>query len=105
MKGIIGRLGRIFLTYGFKIITLLLAVSIIAFVLVTLSPVDPVQQYIMGIGPVSDEQRAQIEDYWGVNEPPVERYFSWLNSLLHGDLGTSLLYRRPVAEIIGQRFV
>ncbi|MBE6946492.1 MAG: ABC transporter permease [Ruminococcaceae bacterium] len=105
MKGIFGRLGRIFLTYGFKIITLLLAVSIIAFVLVTLSPVDPVQQYIMGIGPVSDEQRAQIEDYWGVNEPPVERYFSWLNSLLHGDLGTSLLYRRPVAEIIGQRFV
>lgn len=105
MKGIFGRLGRIFLTYGFKIITLLLAVSIIAFVLVTLSPVDPVQQYIMGIGPVSDEQRAQIEDYWGVNEPPVERYFSWLSSLLHGDLGTSLLYRRPVAEIIGQRFV
>ncbi len=105
MKGIIGRLGRIFLTYGFKIITLLLAVSIIAFVLVTVSPVDPVQQYIMGIGPISDEQRAQIEDYWGVNEPPVERYFSWLNSLLHGDLGTSLLYRRPVAEIIGQRFV
>lgn len=105
MKGIFGRLGRIFLTYGFKIITLLLAVSIIAFVLVTLSPVDPVQQYIMGIGPVSDEQRAQIEDYWGVNEPPVERYFGWLSSLLHGDLGTSLLYRRPVAEIIGQRFV
>lgn len=105
MKGIFGRLGRIFLTYGVKIITLLLAVSIIAFVLVTLSPVDPVQQYIMGIGPVSDEQRAQIEDYWGVNEPPVERYFGWLNSLLHGDLGTSLLYRRPVAEIIGQRFV
>lgn len=105
MKGIFGRLGRIFLTNGVKIITLLLAVSIIAFVLVTLSPVDPVQQYIMGIGPVSDEQRAQIEDYWGVNEPPVERYFGWLNSLLHGDLGTSLLYRRPVAEIIGQRFV
>ncbi len=105
MKGIFLRLCRIFLSYGLKIITLLLAVSIIAFILVSASPVDPVQQYIMGIGPVSEEQRAQIEDYWGVNEPPVERYFSWLSSLLQGDLGTSLLYRRPVAEIIGERFV
>lgn len=104
MKGTFGRLCRIFVTYGFKIITLLLAVSIIAFILVTASPVDPVQQYIMDIGPVSEEQRTEIENYWGINEPPVERYFNWLSALLHGDFGTSLLYRRPVIDIIGERF-
>lgn len=106
MKGTIGRLTRIFVTYGVKIITLLLAVSIITFVLVSVSPIDPVRQYIMGLGTaVSPEQRAEIEDYWGVNEPPVERYINWVSELLKGNLGESAIYRRPVADIIRERFL
>lgn len=106
MKGTLGRLARILVTYGVRIISLLLAVSIISFTLVSASPVDPVQQYIIGLGTaVSPEQRAEIEDYWGVNEPPVERYFSWLSELVRGNLGESAIYRRPVADIIGERFL
>jgi len=106
MSGALKRVIRIFFTYSIKIISLLLAVSIISFVLVSESPVDPVQQYILGLGTaVSPEQRAEIEDYWGVNEPPIERYFSWLSELLKGNLGESAIYRRPVADIIGERFV
>ena len=90
MKGSFRRLGRTFLTYSVKIISLLLAVSVIAFVLVSFSPIDPVQQYILGLGTaVSPEQRAEIEEYWGVNEPPVERYFTWLGELLKGNWGES----------------
>ncbi|MBQ3575147.1 MAG: ABC transporter permease [Clostridia bacterium] len=100
------RLIKTFISYGIKILTLLLAVSIIAFALVSFSPIDPVQQYILGLGTaVSPEQRAEIEAYWGVDEPPVERYISWLKELLKGNMGESALYRRPVAEIIGERFV
>ena len=100
------RLGYIFLTNSIKIISLLFAVSIISFALVDASPVDPVQQYILGLGTaVSPEQRAEIEAYWGVNEPPVERYVNWLSDLLQGNLGESLIYRRPVADIISERFV
>lgn len=106
MKGTGKRLLRSFIAYGLKILSLLLAVSVIAFALVSLSPIDPVQQYILGLGTaVSPEQRAEIEAYWGVNEPPVERYFSWLGELLKGNMGQSALYRRPVADIIGERFV
>lgn len=106
MNGTIRRLGRSLFSYGLRVLSLLLAVSIIAFALVTASPVDPVQQYILGLGTaVSPEQRAQIEAYWGAGEPPVQRYLSWLGSLLRGDLGQSSLYRRPVADIIGERFV
>ena len=105
MKGSFQRLGRTFLSYSVKIITLLLAVSVIAFVLVSFSPIDPVQQYILGLGTaVSPEQRAEIEEYWGVNEPPVERYFTWLGELLRGNWGESALYRRPVMDIISERF-
>ena len=80
------RLGRPLLRYGVKIVALLLAVSIVAFLLVCLSPVDPVQQYILGLGSaISPEQRAEIEAYWGVNQPPVERYVHWLGQLLQGN--------------------
>lgn len=106
MSGVLPRLAKSFVSYAIKIVSLLLAVSVIAFALVSLSPVDPVQQYILGLDTaVSPEQRAEIEAYWGVNEPPVERYFSWLGELLKGNMGESALYRRPVAEIIGERFV
>lgn len=102
----IGRLGRTSLTYCVKILSLLLAVSIIAFVLVSISPIDPVQQYILNLGTaISPEQRLEIEEYWGVNEPPVERYLGWLCELLQGNWGTSTMYRRPVIDIIGERFV
>lgn len=106
MKGTIGRLVRSFLIYGVKIISLLFAVSVISFTLVSVSPIDPVQQYILGLGTaVSAEQRAEIEAYWGVSEPPVERYFTWLGEALRGNLGESVIYRRPVADVIGERFV
>lgn len=99
------RLRRIFFKNLIRIISLLLAVSIIAFALVSASPIDPVGQYIMSLGTaVSAEQRAQLEDYWGVNDPPVERYINWLCNMLRGDLGESAIYRRPVMDIIAERF-
>ena len=99
------RIVRLFIENILKMVLLLFAVSIIAFALVNFSPVDPVQQYVIGVGGVSPEQRLQLEEYWGVNDPPVERYMNWLSALMHGDFGTSLLYRRPVIDIIGERFV
>jgi peptide/nickel transport system permease protein len=91
--------------YLFRIITLLVAVSIIAFFLVTVSPIDPIQQYVEGIPGVTQEQRDSIAEYWGLNDPPVERYLRWGNAMLHGDFGTSIIYRRPVIDIIGEKFV
>ena len=105
MKHGFGRLLRRAAAYTARTLTLLLAVSTISFALVSASPVDPVQQYILGLGTaVSPEQRAQIGDYWGVDEPPAERYLGWLASVLHGDLGESSLYRRSVADILSERF-
>ena len=106
MKETAKRLITIFLKNSIKILSLLLAVTIIAFALISASPVDPVSQYIMSLGTaVSAEQRAELEAYWGVNEPPVERYFNWLTSLLKGDMGHSAIFRRPVADVISERFM
>lgn len=89
--------------YLVRMVTLLIAVSVISFVLVSLSPVDPVQQYVGSVPNVSVEQRAKIAEYWGLNDPPVERFLAWGKSILHGDFGVSLLYRRPVLDIIREK--
>lgn len=91
--------------YAFRFVTLMIAVCIISFVLVSLSPVDPVQQYVGAVPNVSMEQRAKIAEYWGLDKPATERFFIWLRSILHGDFGTSLIYRRPVLDIIKEKFV
>lgn len=106
MKGILAKTAKIFVTNIIKIVSLLFAVSVIAFTLLNASPVDPVKQYILGLGTtVSPEQRQEIEEYWGLDKEPVERYTSWLSELLKGNLGESAIYRRPVVDVISERFV
>lgn len=88
-----------------KVILLLLAVSLVAFVLVSVSPVDPVQANVGQAAYInmSEEKRAQLAEYWGVNTPLWERYANWLTSAVQGDLGTSLRYNAPVADVIATR--
>lgn len=84
---------------------LILGVSLAAFLLMSASPLDPLQSNVgqAALGSMSPEQIAKLEAYWGVGTPPLERYLGWLTDFLHGDLGVSLLYRRPVVQIVGER--
>ena len=81
------------------------AVSIIVFLLVDASPVDPVQANVGQAAYVnmSEAKRAQLAAYWGADTPVWERYAAWASSLLQGDWGTSLRYNAPVAEVIASR--
>lgn len=84
---------------------LLLGVSLAAFLLMSASPLDPLQTNVgqAALGTMSQEQIDRLEDYWGVNDPPLQRYLGWLGDFVRGDMGTSLLYRQPVTQVIGQR--
>lgn len=86
-----------------KAILLLITVSIVAFAMVEISPIDAVESYVGEAG-VTNDQKERIEEYWGLNEPPVTRYFKWITNFLHGDMGTSMIYRKPVTQVIGERF-
>lgn len=85
-----------------RMIFLLIAVSIVAFTLMTMSPVDPLQANVgqAALGSMSQEQKEKLESYWGVNEPPAERYLAWAKDFVRGDFGTSLQYRQPVKTVI-----
>ena len=94
-----------FLAYkSVRLIILLIAVAIISFIMVDLSPVDPVRAYI-GEMTVSAEQVAKLEAYWGVGKPLIEKIGDWLANLVQGDFGVSLIYRIPVLDVIYEKFV
>ena len=102
MQNLVSYIGRKIV----RLVSLLFAISVITFILISHSPIDPIQAYIgadmMRVGP---EQREKIAENWGLNEPPVEQFFRWGSSVIQGDLGTSMIYRRPVTEIISEKFL
>lgn len=81
---------------------LLVAVSIVSFILMTMSPVDPLQANVgqAALGSMSQEQIEKLEAYWGVDEPPLKRYLAWAKDFVRGDFGMSLQYRQPVSKVI-----
>ncbi|WP_231735254.1 ABC transporter permease [Gracilibacillus massiliensis] len=89
-----------------RLLTLLVAVSFLTFLLISLSPIDPVRAYIgADMLLVSQEQRGMIEAYWGLDQPIINQYFQWVASLVTGDFGTSLIHRAPVIDVIMDRFL
>lgn len=96
-----GKILRHALLAAAKFLLLLLAVTAVAFFLVVHSPNDPVESFVGG--GVSLEQRAVIEENWGLNEPAWKRYGLWLAHVLRGDFGQSLAYRQPVASVLASR--
>lgn len=97
-------MAKYIVTYCTRGITLLIAVVTLAFFLLMASPIDPVQSYVGAGVAISPEQKENIEEYWGLNDPPVERFFTWANNVLHGDFGVSMTYRQDVLSVIEDKF-
>lgn len=95
-----------FFRLSFRLISLLLMVAIGTFILLSFSPVDPIRAYIGNdLLHVPPEQYAQIAARWGLDLPLWQRFLHWLSQLLQGDLGYSIVYNAPVADVITQRFM
>lgn len=84
---------------------LMLAVGLVVFALVSMSPIDPVQANAGQAAYVnmSEAKRAQLASYWGGDVPFWERFANWAGALLQGDMGTSLRFNAPVSEVIAHR--
>ena len=62
-------------------------------------PGDPVNLMLAGV-PASEEVRARERERLGLDDPVIERYFTFLGRAATGDLGESYRSRRPVSEMI-----
>jgi peptide/nickel transport system permease protein len=76
-------------------------VALFVFLLLRLTPGDPAA--ILAGDNATPEQLERIRVSLGLNQPLYTQFFTWIGSLLHGDLGTSLSSNQPVLKLIGQR--
>ena len=85
-----------------SIVGILLVVTIGTFVLIKLSPIDPVSMKFNLLGATPDPVVvAQIREQLGLNDPWWQQYLRWLGQIIQGDFGESILYALPVATILG----
>ncbi|MCJ7531995.1 MAG: ABC transporter permease [Anaerolineales bacterium] len=79
----------------------LLGVSLVTFTILYIMPNDP---GLTIAGPrASPEVRAEITRNLGLDKPLWVQYAIYINKILHGDLGTSWIYRQKVTETLIQR--
>lgn len=91
-----------------QLIPLLVAISVIVFIVIKLPPGDFLTTYIQQLElqgtQVSQGAVAALRHQYGLDMPDYLQYFVWMkNILLHGDLGYSFQYQQPVAQVIGSR--
>lgn len=84
--------------------SLLVAISILAFLMVSSAPIDPLTAYIGTSSTISEDAKEEITEYWGLDKPPVERFLAWAGNTLRGDFGESIVYKQPVLTVIQERF-
>ncbi|MCC7081891.1 MAG: ABC transporter permease [Burkholderiales bacterium] len=85
-----------------QLIPVLAGVSLVVFLMVTLTPGDPVE-IMLGDQRATAEQREALRHDMGLDRPPVERFFHFVGNALAGDFGRSFFHRRPVADVIAER--
>lgn len=80
------------------LIPVLIGISIISFLLVHLSPGDPIR-LLLG-NRATETTIAAVREHYGLDLPLFEQYFVYIRNLLHGDLGNSLRYELPVSQLL-----
>ncbi|MGO1838146.1 MAG: ABC transporter permease [Candidatus Microbacterium stercoravium] len=75
---------------------LLIGVSLIVFALFALMPGD----YYSSNRQLTPARLAELRELRGLDQPVMLRYLTWLGNAVQGDFGFSLVYNRPVTEVI-----
>jgi peptide/nickel transport system permease protein len=92
-------MGRQLLVRGAQSIISLFGMSLLIFILVRISG-DPVD--LMRTSTTTEADLANIRAVWGLDKSYPEQYWIFLSGIFRGDLGTSLIQRRPVTTMIGE---
>ena len=86
----------------------LIGASILIFVLMRLVPGDIAEILVYQTGSessaVQTKQIQQIRRELGLERPIVTQYLDWIAGAARGDFGQSYVQRRPVADILRERF-
>lgn len=92
---------RLLLTRLASLALTLLAVSAAIFLVLEVLPGDPAA--IMLGTAAREDTLAALRQELGLDRPALARYLAWIGGVVRGDLGTSLTYRMPVADLVAER--
>ncbi len=92
----------IFLRKIGQVLVTLLSVATFNFILFRVLPGDPIR-LMARAGHLSPEAIARLRQVFGLDQPIIVQYFYYLRNVATGELGISVTYRRPVAEILQER--
>jgi len=95
LRFLIGRLAILIPTF--------IGVSLIAFSFIRLLPGDPVM-LMSGERVMAPERHAQVMHDLGLDRPVYVQYLDYLGNVVQGDLGASIVTKRPVLQEFGTLF-
>lgn len=87
------------------LVPVLLGITLAAFLLGRITPGDPVDDALFRIGVEfpTDEDRAEMASQLGLDRPLMLQYMNWLNKVLHGDLGKSIITGADIGKELLRR--
>ncbi|MBI2254689.1 MAG: ABC transporter permease [Proteobacteria bacterium] len=84
-----------------QLIPVLLGISVITFILLQLTPGDPVR---LMLGPKASQEAIDfVRARYGLDQPVLLQYFYYILNALRGDFGQSIAFRAPVGDVIVER--
>ncbi len=87
------------LVYG---VVTLLALSVIVFTLLQLSGGGPLDR-LKANPRIQQDTIQQITEFYGLDKPAHQQYFTWAGKYIQGDWGVSFQSPQPVSDLIGER--
>ena len=82
-------------------VLVLFGVTVVIFGMIRVLPGDPA--FLILGDRATDEKAAQLREILGLNRPIYEQYWLFISGLVTGNMGQSLLYRQPVADLVLSR--
>jgi peptide/nickel transport system permease protein len=79
---------------------MVLLATLVVFLIANTVPGDPVLSQLGDLAASNPATVAEFRHKWGLDLPIWDRYWIFLRGLFHGDLGTSIVSRRPVMDDI-----
>jgi len=87
----------------------LLVISFLVFVIIQAPPGDYLSTYMAELqsqgSAVDPSKMAALRAQYGLDQPFMMQYLTWLGGLLHGDLGYSFEYDLPVSQMVGDKLL
>lgn len=79
----------------------LLGVAIVVFLLLRVLPGDEVTARVgIEAGAMTETQREALRAYYGLDQPLLQQFWSWLTSVARGNFGVSTGSARPVSQLL-----